>query len=214
VFTGLVQEVGRLAADPAPSAGGSRLLVAHGPALGARLALGASVAVAGVCLTAVEPGSAASAFDLAPETVRRTRLALLRRGARVNLEPALRAGDEMGGHWVQGHVDSMIEVVARKDLGAHRELTFALPAVDVARVVEKGSVALDGVSLTVAGCDAASFRVALIPHTLAMTTLGELVAGDRVHVEWDVLGKYVERWLATRPPGPPIPPIPKDGRGR
>jgi riboflavin synthase len=201
VFTGLIQEVGRVAADPTPLAGGSRLVVAHGAALGVRLSLGASVAVAGVCLTAVETGSEESAFDLAPETLRRTRLGALRQGARVNLEAALRAGDEMGGHWVQGHVDSLVVVRGREDFAAHRELIFELPAADAARVVEKGSIALDGVSLTVATCDTASFRVALIPHTLAMTTLGELVAGDRVHVEWDVLGKYVERWLALRAAG-------------
>ncbi len=221
MFTGLVRERGRLGADPSPSGdGGVSLRIEHSTDLGASLALGDSLAVNGVCLTIVEqgmvdrtpaegreaePNRAWSRVELAPETLRRTTLATLRSGSDVNLEPALRAGDALGGHWVQGHVDTTIGVAAREDLVAHRELTFELPEAMVPMVVEKGSVTLDGVSLTVATrtlgrSDGPRFSVALIPHTLEVTTLSALVVGDRVNLEVDVLAKYVASQLeAWRP---------------
>ncbi|RMH17130.1 MAG: riboflavin synthase [Acidobacteria bacterium] len=203
MFTGLVRQRGRLLADPEPSAeGGVRLWIDHGIELGAELEVGASLAVSGVCLTVVERRRESSAVELSPETLRRTTLGDLRAGSEVNLEPALRAGEPLGGHWVQGHVDGTIEVLARRRLGDHREVDFALPAAHRAHLVEKGSVALDGVSLTVAGLAEDRFTVALIPHTLEVTTLGRLRTGDRVNLEVDVLAKYVARALAVyrRPP--------------
>ncbi len=192
MFTGIVREVGRLATDPAPTAGGgARLRLAHSAALAERLEVGASLSVSGVCLTVVALAESGSEYELAPETLARTTLGRLRAGSAVNLEPALAAGEALGGHWVQGHVDGVLRVLARRDLGESRELDVELPARWRALVVEKGSVALDGVSLTVAGVGAGSFHVALIPHTLAVTTFGSLVVGDEVNFEADVLGKYV-----------------------
>jgi riboflavin synthase len=181
------------------------LRIVHSTALAKALGLGDSLAVNGVCLTVVEQAATWSRVELAPETLRRTTLAALRGGSAVNLEPALRVGDAMGGHWVQGHVDITVAVCERSDLVAHRELAFELPAAMASLVVEKGSVTLDGVSLTVASRDlhhalGPRFSVALIPHTLEVTTLSELEVGNRVNLEVDVLAKYVASQLeAWRP---------------
>ena len=202
MFTGLVVERGRVAGAPSPSGrGGRRLAIAHGRALAVRLEVGASLAVAGVCLTVTArssegAGEAWSAVEMSPETLGRTTLGDLAAGAEVNLEPALRLGDPLGGHWVQGHVDGVGEVVGRAEAGEHRALTIAAPAGLGRYLVEKGSVAVDGVSLTVASCDGDRFTVALIPHTLEVTTLGGLATGDRVNLEIDVLAKYVARQVA------------------
>jgi riboflavin synthase len=137
--------------------------------------------------------------ELAPETLARTTLGRLRDGMEVNLEPALRAGEPLGGHMVQGHVDGTSWVVARHDLDEHRVLAFALPEDLSPFLVEKGSVTVEGVSLTVAALPAADrFEVALLPHTLAVTTLGALDVGAAVNLEVDVLAKYIERLLAAR----------------
>jgi riboflavin synthase len=148
--------------------------------------------------SAGRPAPRAVVVELAPETLARTTLGRLRDGAAVNLEPALRAGDPLGGHLVQGHVDGTSEVVARRDLADHRLLAFALPPALAPYLVEKGSVTVDGVSLTVAGLAPDRFEVALLPHTLTVTTLGALAAGDAVNLEVDVLAKYVQRMLAAR----------------
>lgn len=199
MFTGLVRERGRVAADPAPSAqGGVRLRVRHSAALGELLSVGASLAVSGVCLTVIELQPEESLVELSPETLRRTTLGALRAGSEVNLEPPLRMGDPLGGHWVQGHVDGTVGVVTVKTVGDHREVTCELPTDLAPFAVEKGSIALDGVSLTIASLDAGRFGVALIPHTLEVTTLGALRAGDRLNVEVDLLGKYVHRALQLR----------------
>ncbi len=178
-----------------------RLRIGFSAELGERLTIGASLAVEGVCLTVVELASTSCEVELSPETLARTRLGALDAGQAVNLEPALRLGDPLGGHWVQGHVDGTVEVLARRDLEAHRELIFSLPSEHLAGFVEKGSVTLDGVSLTVASLDDERFSVALIPHTLQATTLGERVVGDRVHLEIDVLAKYIQRALELRGQG-------------
>ncbi len=197
MFTGLVAERGRVIDDPAPSGrGGVRLAIAHSATLGAKLEPGASLAVAGVCLTVVEGDPERSAVELAPETLARTTLGALRRGAAVNLEPPLSLGEPLGGHWVQGHVDGTLSVLDRRDLTDHRVLAFDLPAALAPNLVAKGSVAIDGVSLTVAALAEDRFEVALIPHTLAVTTLADLSPGDRVNFEADVLGKYVLRAMA------------------
>ena len=198
MFTGLVLERGRLSGPPQPSPeGGVRLRVQYGPTVAERMAPGASLAVSGVCLTAVSLHESGCVVELSPETLTRTRLGELQDGDEVNLEPALRAGDPLGGHWVQGHVDGLLRVTARRAEGDHRRLSFELPDALRPFVVEKGSVALDGVSLTVASIGPASFDVALIPHTLQATTLGALRVGDRVHYEIDVLAKYVHQALAA-----------------
>ncbi|HUP22296.1 MAG TPA: riboflavin synthase [Thermoanaerobaculia bacterium] len=197
MFTGLVFERGRLIADPRPSREGGRILsIVHSEVLGARLSVGASLAISGVCLTLVEASPESCAVELSPETLARTTLGRLRSGAEVNLEPALRVGDPLGGHWVQGHVDSTTTVTAVRELRDHRATSFALPG-DLARfVVEKGSIAVDGVSLTVASLRDDDFEIAIIPHTLAVTTLGALRVGDAVNLEVDILGKYVARAVA------------------
>lgn len=158
-------------------------------------AVGDSIAVDGVCLTVVAGNDATLAFDVVPETLARSTLGRLRAGAVANLEPAVRAGEELGGHLVQGHVDGVGRVRAVDDEGEGRRVWIeAVP--DVLRYcVEKGSVTVSGVSLTVAGLRDDAFAVALVPHTLAVTTLGGLRAGDEVNIEADVIGKYVERLL-------------------
>ena len=198
MFTGLVAERGRVLKDPGPSErGGVLLAVGHGPEVGERLSLGASLAVSGVCLTVIElAGDGRSCMvEMGEETLRRTTLGALREGSAVNLEPPLRMGDPLGGHWLQGHVDTTVEVLERDDRGDHSVMTFSLPPEMAPYVVEKGSVAIDGVSLTVAsvvqGEAAGRFSVWLIPHTLEVTTLGLAAPGTRVNFEADVLAKYV-----------------------
>jgi len=199
MFTGLVQERGRIAAPPRPSGqGGVRLEIEHSPELGQRLAVGASLAVSGVCLTILTTDGRRSEVELSPETLARTTLGALRAGDRVNLETALRMGDPLGGHWVQGHVDATGEVLERRDLGEHSVEAFSLPAELQPFVVEKGSIAVDGVSLTVAAVVPGRFEVALIPHTLEVTTLGAARPGSRVNLEIDVLAKYIHQALAAR----------------
>jgi riboflavin synthase len=194
VFTGLVSAVARVVSVEGGSSG-SRLTVGR-PASYESIATGESIAVSGVCLTALASGEAGSlTFEVSPETLRRSTLGSLRRGDRVNLERALCASDRLGGHIVAGHVDATTPVAAIRDEGAFRTLTFAL-GTDWARyVVEKGSIALDGISLTVAALSEGRFDVAVIPHTFEETALGDRSPGDLVNVEVDVLGKYVERLL-------------------
>lgn len=194
MFTGIVREVGAVA-----SFDGARLVVA-GPETAAGVAIGDSVAIAGVCLTVVETGEGRIAFDVVPETLSRTALGRLEPGDRVNLEPALRVGDPLGGHVVQGHVDAVGAVRSVVPEGDGRRVWFDAPDAIVRYCLEKGSIAVDGVSLTVAALDDDGFEVALIPHTLAATTLGELEPRDEVNLETDVLAKVVERLVAARLP--------------
>ncbi len=204
MFTGIVVERGRLIADPEPSGqGGVRLVLEHSEELGRRLEIGASLAVSGVCLTITEQSDppTRSKVELSPETLSRTNLGELRQGGEVNLEPALRMGDALGGHMVQGHVDGTARVVDRRDLTDHRVLAFSIPSELAPFLVEKGSVTVDGVSLTISAIPALHpdrFEVALIPHTLEVTTLSRLNPGDLVNLEADVIGKYVQRILAAR----------------
>ncbi len=202
MFTGIIQESGRLTDDPQPSGqGGVRLAIGHSADLGRRLEIGASLAVNGVCLTITELDGdppLGSVVELSPETLSRTTLGSLRRGDHVNLETALRVGDALGGHWVQGHVDGVTRLVDRRDLTDHRVLAFAIPTGQESFLVEKGSVALDGVSLTVSALATDRFEVSLIPLTLEVTTLSRLQPGDRVNLEVDILAKYMHRMLAVR----------------
>ncbi len=165
----------------------------------ADLSAGASLAVNGVCLTVVERDAGELAFDLGPETIRCTALSDLRSGDRVNLERPLRIGDELGGHFVLGHVDGVGTIAEVVRLGDTARLRVSLPRLELASlVIRKGSVAVDGVSLTVADLDDTGFDVMIVPHTLAVTTLGHAVVGRRVNLELDVIGKYVVRALSLR----------------
>src|SRR5215467_2585005 len=194
MFTGIVRELGTVDAFD-----GSRLVVAAGETA-ASAAVGDSVAVAGVCLTVVEAAAGRLAFDVVPETLSRTALAGLEPGSEVNLEPSLRVGDQLGGHVVQGHVDAVGRVRSLAAAGESHRVWIDAPETVVRYCIEKGSIAVEGVSLTVAAFDDEGFEVALIPHTLEVTTLGRLEPGDEVNLEADVLGKVVERLVAARLP--------------
>jgi riboflavin synthase len=189
MFTGIVREVGTVAAFD-----GSRLVVS-GAETAASSAVGDSVSVAGVCLTVVEREAGSLAFDVVPETLARTGLGGVQPGDAVNLEPALRVGDPLGGHVVQGHVDGVGEVVAVGDEGFSRRVWIEPPPELLRYVVQKGSIAVAGVSLTVAEVTDDRFAVALIPETLERTTLGTAAPGDRINIEVDVLAKHVEKLL-------------------
>jgi riboflavin synthase len=182
VFTGLVREVGRVV-----SFADGRLVV--GCATSA--AVGDSVSVDGICLTVTDVGDGTLAFDVVPETLSRTKPF----GERVNVEPALRAGDQLGGHYVQGHVDGVGTVTAVEPEGDGARLTIDSDEEVCRYCIEKGSIAVDGVSLTIAALADGGFEIALVPQTLAKTTLSTLRPGDQVNLEVDVLGKYVERLL-------------------
>jgi riboflavin synthase len=194
MFTGLVEALGvvrELAFDGA----GCRLSVAE-PSLAPGLALGESVAVNGACLTVVARDAATFAFQVGPETLRRTNLGALQVGDRVNLERSLRVGDRLGGHLVQGHIDGVGTVAERLPQGEWDTVWFACPRELAAQMVPKGSVAVDGVSLTLVDVGPERFSVALIPHTLAHTTLGFKGPGAAVNLETDLLAKYV--WKALK----------------
>jgi riboflavin synthase len=189
VFTGLVRDQGRVVSFDA-----GRLTVAA-PATASHAEVGDSVAIDGVCLTVVALGGDTLSFDAVPETLARTTLSTLDPDSRVNLEPALRAGEPLGGHYVQGHVDGVGDVRSVEPEGEGKRIWFDVPADLLRYVVEKGSIAVSGASLTVAATDDAGFAVALVPHTLEVTTFGALAPGDRVNLEVDVLAKYVEKLI-------------------
>jgi riboflavin synthase len=192
MFTGLVQDRGRIEAVDT-TADGVRLRVRT--AIAAQLHEGDSVAVEGVCLTATAVDAAGFRADVMTETLRRSTLGDLRAGSSANLELPLRAGDRLGGHVVQGHVDGIGEIGDVTQEGFSRRLFVQAPAELLRYVVEKGSIAVAGVSLTVAEVGEDGFAVALIPETLERTTLGELEGGERVNLEVDVLAKHVEKLL-------------------
>ncbi|MDW7711014.1 MAG: riboflavin synthase [Deferrisomatales bacterium] len=198
MFTGLVQDVGRVERVRRQGAG-ARLVLATDLDT-ATFELGESVAVAGVCLTVAAWGRGSFEADVSPETLDRSTLGGLRPGGPVNLERALRPVDRLGGHFVLGHVDAVGRCVGSSVQGDFRVLRFEAPAAVLRYGVEKGSIAVDGVSLTVAALEPQGFSVAVIPHTLEKTTLPGLRVGDGVNLEADVLGKYVERLLGGRRP--------------
>jgi riboflavin synthase len=202
VFTGLVEEGGRVAALH-PAGAGARLVIGAEAVLDG-LRVGDSVAVSGACLTAIEVTGDGFAVDCVAETLRRTTLGGLAPGDRVNLERPMRLGDRLDGHLVQGHVDGVGTVRAALPEGDGALLEVASPPALLRYVVEKGSIAVDGVSLTVAERLGDAFTVALIPHTIGLTTLGPQAVGRAVNLEVDVVAKYVES-LATpyRPPKDP-----------
>jgi riboflavin synthase len=193
MFTGIIEGTGTVADLAAAADGSGARLAVDAGWLAGRLQLGESVAVNGCCVTVAEATAAGFAADLVAETLRRTALGGLAAGAEVNLERPMTLGGRLGGHLVQGHVDGVAKVLDRTPVGDGHEVRIELPP-DLERyVVEKGSVAVDGVSLTVAGVGPGWFTVALVPHTLEVTTLGRRRPGDPVQLEVDVVAKYVER---------------------
>lgn len=199
MFTGLVEAMGQVSAL-APEGGGGALLRLKVPPALAEAQLGDSIAINGACLTVIQVTGNELAFQLAPETLRRTNLGRLQPGAGVNLERALRVGDRLGGHWVQGHVDGQGTLLARQPDAGWETFRFRAPAELSRYMVAKGSIAVDGVSLTLAAVDQEEFTIALIPHTLAQTTFGTMQPGAAVNLEVDLLAKYVEKLLAGRLP--------------
>jgi riboflavin synthase len=197
MFTGLIGDVGTVEAVESASEG-ARLRIAT--ALAAELSEGDSISVSGACLTASSVGDGSFGAEAMNQTLELTTLGGLAPGDEVNLELALRASDRLGGHIVQGHVDGVGVLASSVEDGFARRLRFTPPAELLALIVERGSIAVDGVSLTVSGLDAKSFEVSLIPETLERTTLGELAEGDRVNLECDVVARYVQRLNAPLQP--------------
>ena len=196
MFTGLVLGKGKLV-EKRPSGGGMVF------GLEADFDLsdpeeGESIAVNGVCLTAMRIQGRRFLVDVSPETLSRTNLGNLAAGSVVNLERALRLADRLGGHLVSGHVDAVASVIERKPEGDFVRFTFTVPAGFGRYIIEKGSICIDGISLTVNHCDDKTFSVAIIPHTLTVTTLGGRKQGDTVNIEVDLIGKYVEKLLAAK----------------
>ncbi len=204
MFTGIVEAIGSILAV-VPTERGRRLRL-HCPELAADLRVGASIAVDGACLTAVEIATEGFSVDLTGATLSRTIAGNYTEGSRVNLERALRLGDRLDGHLVQGHVDGVGEIVTVATEGDARLVDVTLPAEVAAATVLHGSIAVNGVSLTVSGLPAPDrCRVVLIPHTLAVTTLSALRARQRVNLEGDLIGKYLGRMFAARSPTTPLP---------
>ncbi|NIQ93928.1 MAG: riboflavin synthase [Desulfuromonadales bacterium] len=193
MFTGLIEDIGtvrRLRRSPE----GMELLVTTGLPT-AEFALGESIAVDGVCLTVTSVGDGFFAADVSPESLERTGLGRLSAGSPVNLERALQFGARLGGHLVSGHVDCQAEIASRQPRGNAVVFSFRMPADSLRYVIEKGSVAIDGTSLTVNAVDDSGFSIAVIPHTLESTTLAGKSPGDAVNIETDMIGKYIERLL-------------------
>jgi len=205
MFTGIIEATGTVEALDR-HAGGVRLSVTTALDVGS-LPLGASIAVDGACLTVVERAAGRFAADLGPETLARTTLGSLARGGRVHLERPLRLGDALGGHLVSGHVDGVGAIIARREVGDALELEISAPEAVARTLVPKGSVTVAGASLTVNAVAGDAFQVTLIPHTLAVTTLGALAVGAPVNLEGDLIAKHVDRLvtahLAARGDGAP-----------
>jgi len=196
VFTGIVRERGRVVSAERSGAEGALRLRISAPQTAADTGLGDSVSVAGCCLTAVVAKNGLLAFEVVPESLARTTLGDLAEGVDVNVEPALRAGEPLGGHYVQGHVDGVGRVRSVEPESDGSRLSLDVPPELLRYCVEKGSLAVDGVSLTIAALDGGGVEIALVPHTLRETTLGALGPGDAVNLEVDVLARYVERLMA------------------
>jgi riboflavin synthase len=195
MFTGLVESIGRV--HSLDRRGDAARLTLETP-LAAGLSLGESLAVNGCCLTVTSTDGDSACFDLLGETLARTNLGGLAQGARVNLERALRADGRFGGHFVQGHIDTTTDVLSAQTKGADLNLIIALPEAGARYLIEKGSIAVNGVSLTVASLGEDRFGLWIIPHTLQETNLGDLRAGSPVNLEYDMLAKYAERQLGDR----------------
>ncbi|XBQ15851.1 MAG: riboflavin synthase [Oceanicaulis sp.] len=204
MFTGIVTAIGRIAKV---EDGAVRRLHVDSPYAPESFELGCSVAHDGVCLTVVaveaQEGGARHVVEVSPETLARTTFGAKSEGARLNLERSLKVGDELGGHIVQGHVDGVGEVVSRRDADGWITFEIAAPEALSPFIAEKGSIAVDGVSLTVNGVDGDRFSLMIIPHTAEATTLGALQAGAHVNLEIDVMARYAARLMQSRRPGAP-----------
>lgn len=196
MFTGIVEELGKVKTF-ARATGAARLTISASTVLGGT-ALGDSICVNGVCLTVVEIGTAQFSADVAQETLKVTNLGGLRAGQQVNLERALQLSARVGGHLVTGHVDAVGRIRERREEGNSWRVFIEAPETALRYVIKKGSIAVDGISLTIADLDKAGFSIAMIPHTAKLTTLGFKAAGDSVNLETDIIGKYVERLMAGR----------------
>lgn len=197
MFTGIIQSAGTIA-QIQPLAAGVRMRIDCPELQPSQWQEGDSVAVAGCCLTALALDGQGFSADLSAETLARTSLGALKLGDTVNLEPAMALGDRLGGHLVTGHIDDLAEVLSVRAVGESHVLRLQVPARLARFVAEKGSVTLDGVSLTVNTVEAREFEVNLIPHTWSVTTLGRLQPGDRVNFEIDLLARYLDRLLTER----------------
>ena len=201
MFTGIVTDIGEVLSVEERGEGLRQLTIvcAYDPA---SIAIGASICCGGVCMTAVATGTRSGrgtfSVDAAAETLRLTTVGRWKKGTRVNLERSLKMGDELGGHLVSGHVDGLAELIAREDLTGMARLALRVPKPLARFIAQKGSVALDGVSLTVNEVTADTFSVLIIPHTLAITTLGALKQGDTLNLEVDVMARYAARLMETR----------------
>lgn len=195
MFTGLVEALGRLDRVAVEESGRRFTLTWPDLDPSEPLTLGESIAVNGCCLTVISVDGESFDVQAGPETLLRTNLGDARQGDQVNLERALRVGDRLGGHFVQGHIDTTAALRERRPEGEWEFFSFEIEPEWTALMVEKGSIALDGVSLTLVSVEPAGFSIMLIPHTLAVTTLGTLKEGQRVNVEVDMLGKYVRKLL-------------------
>jgi riboflavin synthase len=195
MFTGIVQDVGRIESST-PSGGDVRVLVAHRLET-ARLKIGDSICVQGCCLTATQVQGRTFAADVSRETLALTTLGELTAGAAVNLEPALRAGDPLGGHLMSGHVDGVAQVLSISGDARSQRLLIGVPAPLARYLAPKGSIGVDGVSLTINEVEGTTFGVNIIPHTQAVTTLGSLTVGARVNLEVDQVARYLARLLAV-----------------
>ena len=198
MFTGLIEILGTVTSVRST---GNGIRLALKPSNDYEVQLGDSISINGVCLT-VTSFSGELSFDVSPETMKSTNLGELRVGDRVNLERALRLADRLGGHIVTGHVDDIGKIINRKTVGEYTFYVFEASAEILKYIVRKGSVAIDGISLTVVEIDERSFSVAIIPHTLTATIIGGKRAGDKVNLEVDIIGKYVEKLLGKKDPGP------------
>ncbi|MDR1494156.1 MAG: riboflavin synthase [Planctomycetaceae bacterium] len=196
MFSGIVESLGRITAlisEPP----GSRLVIEE-PKIRAATNVADSVSVNGCCLTVVETGEKTMTFQAGPETLARTNLGELTTNSLVNLERSLAVGDRLGGHFVSGHIDGQAELIEIKNYGDWADYWFKISEELAAQMASKGSVAVDGVSLTLVACEKNRFSVALIPYTLKVTTLGSRKIGDKVNIETDILSKYVQRLLEAK----------------
>ncbi|MFN3466283.1 MAG: riboflavin synthase [Candidatus Brocadiales bacterium] len=208
MFTGIIEHMGKVK-DLRRAGEGSLLVLELGP-MAREVRPGESISVEGVCLTVTGLKGEQASFDVSHETLIRSTLGELRAGQKVNLERSLKVGERMGGHFVQGHVDGTGVIQKKEEHPGQCTMWFTVPKGLAENMIEKGSVAVDGISLTVVEVKDTSFLVALIPFTLANTTLGIKKVGDRVNIEVDILGKWVKKLLGTDPPSPPFA---KGGKG-